>query len=382
MRSLLGKDEQFVVETLQSLMKNEERVKSQKHEIEELKTELDYSKEEIHKLKNNLETKRSIIDDNEYELDKFERDYTEIKEELESKVKELKDLEACLSDQDMEINILKENEQNCLFQTAKNIKLGKQVKDQNEVILALKHKSEVNEKRMTIQSDLINELRQQMIEKGNSTVENETDEIENLLRDIKHLEKINAEKERDIQNINCESEDLKERLNVLETGDGQSLNEELIEHESKCVQCDQCGRTFETSCQLQNHSKVEHSKNRRKNIINEKLSKMGAEILLKRYDLLSRLFELEKEDNKKHACNCVGSCSINHGIHNWSKPKNSELLNKSRIALGMQVKCERCETECSSLPELENHFETFHPMKKLQMCTVNPWGLTFLDLGH
>ena len=120
---------------------------------------------------------------------------------------------------------------------------------------------------MTIQSDLINQLRKQMIEKGNSTVENETDDIENLLRDIKHLEKINAEKERDIQNINCENEDLKERLNVLETGDGQSLNEELIEHESKCVQCDQCGRTFETSCQLQNHSKVEHSKNRRKNII-------------------------------------------------------------------------------------------------------------------
>ena len=72
---------------------------------------------------------------------------------------------------------------------------------------------------------------------------------------------------------------------------------------------------------------------------------------------------------------------LNHKVHNWSNPKFVEILNKTRNSLGMQVKCERCDDEFASFADLGDHFQRLHPMKKLQICTSNPWGLAFLDLG-
>ena len=72
MKSLLGKDQEFVVEKLKELMKNEEVVEIQNIEIDNLK-------EENYNLKNKLENKRDIIEDMESELEKYERKYDDAK---------------------------------------------------------------------------------------------------------------------------------------------------------------------------------------------------------------------------------------------------------------------------------------------------------------
>ena len=55
MRSLLGRNEEFVLEKLQSLIRSEEPVDEQNEEIEKLKSDLEKFKEENHNLKNKLE---------------------------------------------------------------------------------------------------------------------------------------------------------------------------------------------------------------------------------------------------------------------------------------------------------------------------------------
>ena len=71
-KSMLGKDEGHVLETLQSLIKNGEKCYALEEEMEDFKSELERAKEENHYLNNKLENKRDIIDDMEIELNQFE----------------------------------------------------------------------------------------------------------------------------------------------------------------------------------------------------------------------------------------------------------------------------------------------------------------------
>ena len=83
---------------------------------------------------------------------------------------------------------------------------------------------------------------------------------------------------------------------------------------------------------------------------------MEAAISHQKYNLLSSLIDFEKENKSKYACSCTGTCRINHKVHNWSKPKFVEILNKTRNSLGMQVKCERCDDEFVSFADLEKTY--------------------------
>ena len=58
MKSLLGRDEEFVIERIQTMIRNEEIVGAQKEEIEILKSDLDKLKEENYHLASKLEYKR------------------------------------------------------------------------------------------------------------------------------------------------------------------------------------------------------------------------------------------------------------------------------------------------------------------------------------
>ena len=55
MRSLLGRNEEFVLEKLQSLIRSEEPIDEQNEEIDKLKRDLEKFREENHNLKNKLE---------------------------------------------------------------------------------------------------------------------------------------------------------------------------------------------------------------------------------------------------------------------------------------------------------------------------------------
>ena len=69
MKSLLGKDEEFVIARLQAMLRNEEIVEEQKEEFEIFRSDLDKLKEENYHLTSKLECKRDIIEAMETELD-------------------------------------------------------------------------------------------------------------------------------------------------------------------------------------------------------------------------------------------------------------------------------------------------------------------------
>ena len=71
--SLVGKDQDTIVDAIKDLAANAEKVKSQEVEIKELINKLDEDKEELHYLKNKLDQKYDVIDDMESELDRMER---------------------------------------------------------------------------------------------------------------------------------------------------------------------------------------------------------------------------------------------------------------------------------------------------------------------
>ena len=79
MKSLLGKDESFVLERLQNMIKNEEKFKEQEESIRTLESEVLDSKEEIQYLRNKLDQKCDTIDDLEQEIEKIEKEVDEQK---------------------------------------------------------------------------------------------------------------------------------------------------------------------------------------------------------------------------------------------------------------------------------------------------------------
>ena len=116
MRSLLGKEQEFVVEKLNELMTNEETVNIQNKEIDNLK-------EENHYLKNKLENKRDMIDDMEGEFDRYESKFTDAKRAVVLKEIDIDELERCVAQQNEEISILKENNYSMIHQISENVRL-------------------------------------------------------------------------------------------------------------------------------------------------------------------------------------------------------------------------------------------------------------------
>jgi chromosome segregation ATPase len=70
--SLVGKDQDTIVDAIKDLAENSEKVKLQEKEINNLKSEIDDAKEEIHYLRNKLDQKYDLIE--EHEIDKTESD--------------------------------------------------------------------------------------------------------------------------------------------------------------------------------------------------------------------------------------------------------------------------------------------------------------------
>ena len=71
--SLVGQDQDTIVEAIKDLAENKERVMKQENEINDLQSELEEHKEEIHYLKNKLDQKYDTIEDLEYDLTKLVR---------------------------------------------------------------------------------------------------------------------------------------------------------------------------------------------------------------------------------------------------------------------------------------------------------------------
>ena len=375
MRSMLGRNEEFVLEKLQSLIENEEKVKSQESDINKLENELEKSKQEIHHLMNKLDTKCDVIDDLEYDVDEFEKKYEDAQKNVLLKEKELNELKIFLSEHIEKMNILRDNNQSMVSQIGENLKMEKKIAVQNDVIKQLKENISQMEK----------------------DKEDPKNEIEKLMVERDYLEKENFEKMEHLKKFEIESEILRENLirekdknqmtGNMENGfDKPSLSEELnLFAKFKCESCD---KDFGTKYCLKNHISMKHRELSQRSKLDEKLVSLEKEINEQRFEFLSKLFEL-KETEENFKCNCKGVCKIRHKFYNWSKPKSSELLNRSRQHSEehahvenetLNLLCHSCENEFTSLADLEIHSETVHSEDVLQVCSSNPWGLTFFDI--
>ena len=170
LQSLVGKDEETIVDAIKEMAENVEKVQVQAKEIDELNNKLEDNKEEIHYLKRKVDQKYDIIEDVENELDKMEQKYEDAKKQLELKEKDINALEMLISEQVEEINILRDNNQSMVSQIGENIRMEKKMKVQEAVIkeLSEKVKCETNDELIEI-----------------------TSERDKLLWEVKHLEQEN-----------------------------------------------------------------------------------------------------------------------------------------------------------------------------------------------
>ena len=158
MKSLLGKDKEHILETLQSMIKDRENVKDQEEKIKTLEIELEESKQEIHYLTNKLEHKRDVIHDIEHDLELYERKNKETNQELDSKEKELKHLERFISEQVEENNVLRDNNQSMVSQIAENIQMEKKLNIQERIIKELQKKLQDDVNAEVIEDSLIQSM--------------------------------------------------------------------------------------------------------------------------------------------------------------------------------------------------------------------------------
>jgi chromosome segregation ATPase len=184
--SLVGKDEDTIVDAIKDLAANSEKVKAQEIEIKELINEKDEDKEEIHYLKKKLDQKYDLIEDMENELENIERKLKESQKEIELKETDLNQLKILITDQVEEINILRDNNQSMISQIAENIQMENQIKSQDEVIQDLEEK-------------LSSGTHQYVGWKEAESDEEE--ENRKLQEEIKKIVKINAEKANELEKL-------------------------------------------------------------------------------------------------------------------------------------------------------------------------------------
>ena len=335
LQSLVGKDEETIVDAIKEMAENVEKVQVQAKEIDELNNKLEDNKEEIHYLKRKVDQKYDIIEDVEDELDKMEQKYEDAKKQLELKEKDINALEMLISEQVEEINILRDNNQSMVSQIGENIRMEKKMKVQEAVIkeLSEKVKCETNDELIEI-----------------------TSERDKLLLEVKHLEQENEEKLKTLETFEKENQILKDDLKFEQeekhtfqeclenVDDNLSLHEELS-LERVCqtnFSCEFCGKGFGTKNDLQIHFEMSHQKQLRLRRLNEEFVSLETKILQQKFILMSNLSSLQEKDLKrKHVCQCTGVCRINHNIYNWSQPRSETLVIKSKEVLEKQFLVEK-----------------------------------------
>ena len=198
---MLGKGEGHVLETLQSLIKKGEKCDAFEEEIDDIKSDLEISKEENYYLKNKLETKRDIIDDMEIELEKYENKLKDAlkkidiqNKELEIKEMDLEAFEVFVKKQVDEINILADNNQSMVKQISENIMMEKCIDIQNGVIKELQGRLKFENSESDEKAEL-------------------TTEVDKLILENEQLQRENEEKAKCIKSVEKEKEVLEDKLN-------------------------------------------------------------------------------------------------------------------------------------------------------------------------
>ena len=356
-KSMLGKGQEHVYATMQTLIENAEMAENIGIELEEVKLILNHvqdeneeSKKKIRDLKKDIQ---NVKDTNEELVDELERKEDEIRH-LKNCVQNRDDmadgLEEIFNKKSDEINELKSNCESLANQVGKKLVL---------------------EQKLNIQHGVIEELKENLRVKDSSQCQgNLLKEIEKLVIDIKELETKTDEKAEALEKIHNENVVLVERLQFLEEKNKELLVNVQKENESLSLaqelglegtfECTFCEETFVTGSEVKKHEQRNHENLSKVNML-RKLSCPEKVVSEQKFDFLSKVLAL-KEHEKEHKCTCKGVCNINHKLYNWTRSISDEILSKSKNAEVEKVK----QMKVCQRDMIKQH------------CN-NPWGLSFLD---
>ena len=381
-KSLLGKGQEHVYETMQTMIEDAEKARSMEIELQESKMMLEnlkdvneQNKKKVRDLKDDLDYERGI---NEELVDELKGKDDEI-DHLKKCVKNRDDISTSLDDMFKEkLDEIRNLRENC-------DSLAKQVG--KEIII---------EKKLEIQNKVIHELKSNLKEAKDTKRAEPIEDIEKLLLDIKHLEEENQAKVKQLEDFQNENEIIKEKLCSLEernnalADDGIFLSEELS-LESNIVstfECKICKKGFATKDHMKTHARIEHKETAKK-LMEVKADQLKAQIDLQKLSLTENLLQLNvTESAEENMCNCKGKCKIIHKIYNWrvkfghklhSKFLNLNVLEKKAEVEKepSQFQCKNCDKSFGNTDELKKHSKTLHC---IETSFANPWGLNFLTV--
>ena len=362
-KSLLGKGQEHVYETMQNLIEDADKVKSMEIELQELKILLERAKDENEENKKKV---KDLKDDLHHERDIHEELVNELKETDE----ENEHLRKCVKNRDNIDNSLED-----MF------------KDQTDEIMNLREscdslarqvgKELVMENKLEIQNKIIDVLKNDLKEANDATRIETIDDIEKLMLDIGQLEKENEERAKQLEEIKDENEIIKDKLcslearnkelvnNVQKADDGISLIEELS-LESKLVstfECKVCRKSFAREDHMKTHVRFEHEETEM-NLMKEKVDQLKAQIDLQKLNLTENLLQLNvREASEEKMCYCNGKCNIIHKIYNW------------RIKFGHKLHSKLLKMKEQGLKQNDETVD-------LKTFSCNDWGLSFLSESH
>ena len=369
--SLVGQDENTIVDAIKDLAANAEKVKAQENEINEQNNELEKDKEELHYLRSKLDQKYDIIDDMENELDQIEMKLKETKNNLELKELDLNRLEMLITEQVEEINILRDNNLSMVSQIAENIQM---------------------EKKIGVQKDVIKELKGKLKNTNDMQSDADIDERDRLFREVESLKKENRDKEVVLESLETECSDLNQKLENLEREQTNSkefpknLYEELKQVDAvqkvESFECENCSVIVTTAQKMKKHMEKKPAKNSLKT--NLKIKALETEKLLSqlKLDIVSKIFKIkEEETHDKNACKCKSFCRISHAKHNFQRSKSEEFERKynhvtnvilitnsesvtvipeADVGNDMVYECESCNEKFQTASDFIVHMECNH----------------------
>ena len=322
MKSLLGKDESFVLERLQNMIKNEEKVKEQEESIRTLESEVLDSKEEIQYLRNKLDQKCDTIDDLEQEIEKIEKEVDEQKFNLKYQKNVMENKDRMISN----LNEMRE--------------------EREEKCSKLEHELNVSN---TVLKELEDELEQK------SNLVHEQEDVKELLDDIENLKHMNEGKELEIENMERENEKLQTKLQLLEskeTEETKCLDEELGSSMSRNFKCKECDEHFGIRSDLKHHKRNVHAMHGMK----MRLHELEIQILEQKLDVSVKIAKLKEAEQ---TCRCAGWCAINHLKHSCKKSSSKDLGSKFQKIADESPKelhtCNICEEKFTKVNHLETH---------------------------
>ena len=243
MKSLLGKGQEHVYETMQTMIEDAEKARSMEIELQESKMMLEnlkdvneQNKKKVRDLKDDLDYERGI---NEELVDELKGKDDEI-DHLKKCVKNRDDISTSLDDMFKEkLDEIRNLRENC-------DSLAKQVG--KEIII---------EKKLEIQNKVIHELKSNLKEAKDTKRAEPIEEIEKLLLDIKHLEEENQAKVKQLEDFQMENQMMKDNhlfleakhieliRNVKKSDEAIYVGEELTML-AKTFDCQNCAKVFLT----------------------------------------------------------------------------------------------------------------------------------------